>query len=67
MTTEQLIRVHAHALPDGAVPVRAGGLLAGVRRPCPDHGTDCVCVGRTSVGHLVFWCPCSEHHITAHA
>jgi hypothetical protein len=67
MTTEQLIRAHADALPDGAAPVRAGGLLAGVCRPCPEHHSDCSCVGRTAEGHLVFWCPCGGHHVTAHA
>lgn len=52
-------------LPRGAVAVQAGGLLAGVRRPCREHGVDCRCVGRTSDGHLVFWCEAAEHPFTA--
>jgi hypothetical protein len=66
MATKELIRIDARTLPAGALPVRAGGLLAGVRRPCPDHSTDCGCVGRAADGRLLFWCEFGEHHVTAH-
>ena len=66
MATKELIRTDARALTDGALAVRAGGLLAGVRRPCPDHGTDCRCVARANGGQLLFWCEFGEHHVTAH-
>jgi hypothetical protein len=66
MATKELIRVDARALPAGAVAVRPGGLLAGVRRPCPDHGADCSCVARAENGQLLFWCGFGEHHVTAH-
>lgn len=65
MTTQDISRVHATELPQGAVPVRAGGLLSGVRRPCPEHGADCACVARSCDGQLVFWCGEGEHHVTA--
>lgn len=66
MATKELIRFETRALPAGAIPVRTGGLLAGVRRPCPDHGTDCSCVARAEDGQLLFWCGFGEHHVTAH-
>ena len=50
------------ALPPGAVPVRPGGLLAGVRRECAQHGRDATCVARQDQpGALVFWCPEGHH------
>lgn len=67
MTTQELTRARAGDLPSGAVPVRSGGLLAGVHRPCPDHGGDCTCVGRSGEGKLIFWCECGEHHVSAHS
>lgn len=60
-----VIQKSAVALPEGAVAVREGGLLAGVRRPCRDHGCDCGCVGRMTDGRLVFWCASAGHHFTA--
>lgn len=55
------------AIPDGAVRVRPEGLLASVRRPCPDHaGPECPCVARQpDRGCLVFWCAQGAHHFTA--
>ena len=67
MTTQELPRIRSNDLPDGALPVQVGGLLAGVRRPCPEHGGDCTCVARTRAGHLIFWCGDGTHHVTARA
>ena len=55
------------AVPEGAVRVHPGGLLASVRRPCPDHpGPECACVARRpDRGCLVFWCAQGAHHFTA--
>jgi len=66
MATKELIRVDARDLPAGSAAVRPGGLLEGVRRPCPDHGTDCACVARAKDGQLLFWCAYGVHHVTAH-
>jgi hypothetical protein len=53
-------------LPQDAVRVRPGGLLASVRRPCAEHGGEGVCVARMPVkGCLVFWCAKGAHHFTA--
>lgn len=51
----------------GSVRVRPGGLLASVRRPCPDHvGPESSCVARhPEKGCLVFWCERGAHHFTA--
>jgi len=38
-----------------------------VHRPCPHHGGDCACVGRSGDGRLIFWCECGVHHVTAHS
>lgn len=52
-------------LPEGALPVAEGGLLARVWRPCRDHGGECPCVARNAdAGCLVFWCEVGEHHFT---
>ncbi len=52
-------------LPRGAVAVAPWGLLSRVRRPCPDHGGECLCVGRREdEGCLVFWCGAAGHHFT---
>ncbi len=67
MTTQELIRARSNELPAGAFPVRSGGLLAGVHRPCPEHGGECACVGRSGDGKLIFWCECGDHHVTAHS
>ncbi len=65
MTTQEMARTtHSEGM-KGMLPVRPGGLLAGVRRPCPDHGADCECVARTHAGQLVFWCAEGAHHVTA--
>ncbi|MFN8110449.1 MAG: hypothetical protein U0Y82_11490 [Thermoleophilia bacterium] len=57
----------ASELPEGSTPARADGLLVGVQRPCPDHDAPrCACVGSTSDGHMVFWCPAGAHHFSAH-
>lgn len=55
------------AVPQGAVRVRPGGLLASVRRSCPDHaGPESSCVARQPErGCLVFWCEQGAHHFTA--
>jgi hypothetical protein len=52
-------------LPPGTVPVRPNGLLAGVRRPCREHASDCPCVARTRDGRLVFRCDAGGHHFSA--
>lgn len=55
-------------LPAGVLRVRAGGLLASVRRLCPEHAAagECPCVGRRpDEGCLVFWCAQGAHHFTA--
>lgn len=60
-----LTRPEAERLPAGAAPVRPDGLLARVRRPCPDHGGDCACVARDErAGCLVYRCERGEHHFT---
>jgi hypothetical protein len=52
-------------LPFGARPVPEGGLLSRVHRPCCEHGSDAVCVGRDeSEGCLVFWCDRGAHHFS---
>jgi hypothetical protein len=52
--------------PEGAVRVRPGGLLASVRRPCPEHGGEGLCVARMpEKGCLVFWCRPGAHHFSA--
>jgi hypothetical protein len=65
VTTQELFRARSNDLPTGALPVRTGGLLAGVRRPCPDHGGECCCVARSGEGQLIFWCENGTHHVTA--
>lgn len=58
MTRPEMLR-----LPGGALAIDPDGLLAHVRRPCPDHAGDAVCVGRKEQeGCLVFWCERGEHH-----
>ena len=55
-------------LPAGVLRVRPGGLLASVRRLCPEHAAagECPCVGRRpDEGCLVFWCAQGAHHFTA--
>lgn len=53
-------------VPEGAVRVRPGGLLASVRRPCPEHESEGMCVARMPErGCLVFWCRGGAHHFTA--
>ncbi len=48
------------------VPVRDGGILARVKRPCTDHGCDCTCLGHLEdEGCLVFHCPLGDHIITS--
>ena len=52
--------------PAGTVPVRPDGLLARVRRECPEHGSECPCVARhVREGCLVFWCAEGAHHFRA--
>lgn len=65
MSTAVVQRNRTDALPVGAIAIRDGGLLAGVRRPCREHGRDCACVARTPEGRLVFWCEGADHHFTA--
>ncbi|MEQ8834220.1 MAG: hypothetical protein RIB67_07215 [Miltoncostaeaceae bacterium] len=58
-----LTRPQPMDLPAGAAPVDPDGLLARVRRPCPDHAGESVCVGRDHAeGCMVFWCERGEHH-----
>lgn len=58
-----MTRPEADRLPTGAMAVEPQGLLAHVRRPCPHHNGDAVCVGRhEDHGCLVFWCERGEHH-----
>ena len=55
----------AEALPD-MVPAREDGILARVRRPCPEHRCECRCVGHLEAeGCLVFWCHRGEHVLTS--
>ncbi len=65
MSTAVIRRTRDAGLPWGAVAIREGGLLAGVRRPCREHGCDCACVARTGEGRLVFRCDAGDHHFTA--
>jgi hypothetical protein len=59
------ITPHAIELVSDLVPVRAGGILARVKRPCDEHACDCACVGHLEdEGCLVFWCDRGAHHIT---
>ncbi len=48
------------------VPVRDGGILARVKRPCTEHGCDCACLGHLEdEGCLVFLCEAGDHLITS--
>ena len=69
-TAERPVTISApdtQAVPAGAVGVRPEGLLASVRRPCPQHpGPECCCVARRPDERcLVFWCPVGGHHFSA--
>jgi len=58
-------RTDALDLPPGSVEVPIDGLLARVRRPCPDHEGESQCVARRREDPcLVFWCPRGEHHFS---
>ncbi len=52
-------------LPSGAVAIRPGGLLSGVRRVCAGHGCECPCVSHAANGQLLYWCEAGQHHLTA--
>lgn len=59
------IRPDATGLLRDLVPVRTGGILARVKRPCVEHSCDCACVGHLEdEGCLVFWCERGTHHLT---
>lgn len=54
-------------LPDGAVPIRVGGLLSRVTRECTEHGGEAVCVARDAEGRLIYRCERGAHHFTTRA
>ena len=64
MTVIVRTQVDRHRLPNGADPVSDRGLLSRVHRDCPEHGGECVCVGRHDENGLVFWCEREGHHFS---
>ena len=60
------VPIGPNALPPTAGPVRPGGVLSHVRRPCGAHGTEAYCVGRERDGSgLIYWCAEGHHHLTS--